>query len=100
MNTAENAAQAQPTENGQRLATLERGPVEQLRVTWARFKGWPFLSLRVWHCGSDGVWRPDRERGCTVKLRELDAFAQAVQVARELAASDAPDAKAESRRTA
>lgn len=78
-----------PVENGQRLATFPRGMSEELRVNWAAYNGHPFLALRVWHCGMDGVWRPDRMRGCTVKLRELPAFADAVQAALDLATADA-----------
>lgn len=62
---------------------------EELRVNWSEFNGHHFLSLRVWHCGMDGMWRPDRQRGCTVKLRELAAFAEAVNVALDLATGDA-----------
>jgi hypothetical protein len=74
-----------PLENGKRLGTFERGMSEEMRVNWAEFNGHHFLALRVWHCGLDGVWRPDRHRGCTVKLRELASFSEAVQVAVELA---------------
>jgi hypothetical protein len=77
-----------PVENGQRLATLPRGMSEELRVNWAAYNGHHFLALRVWHCGMDGVWRPDRMRGCTVKLRELPVFADAVQAALDLATAD------------
>ncbi len=61
---------------------------EELRVNWAAYNGHHFLALRVWHCGMDGVWRPDRMRGCTVKLRELPVFADAVQAALDLATAD------------
>jgi hypothetical protein len=59
-----------------------------MRVNWASFNGHPFLALRVWHCGMDGVWRPDPKRGCTVKLRELQLFAEAVGTALDLAPVD------------
>lgn len=74
-----------PVENGKRLATLYRGASEEMRVNWAHMNGYPFLHLRLWRCGLDGVWRPDPVRGCTVKVRELASFADAVQVALELA---------------
>lgn len=77
-----------PVENGQRLATFQRGASEEMRVNWASFNGHPFLALRVWHCGMDGVWRPDPKRGCTVKLRELQLFAEAVGTALDLAPVD------------
>lgn len=74
-----------PVENGKRLATLYRGSSEEMRVNWAQMNGYPYLHLRLWRRGLDGVWFPDRERGCTVKVRELAAFSEAVQVALELA---------------
>lgn len=77
-----------PVENGQRLATFQRGASEEMRVNWASFNNHPFLALRVWHCGMDGVWRPDPKRGCTVKLRELQLFAEAVGTALDLAPVD------------
>lgn len=88
------AAYAQPQqlpqvpESGQRLATFPRGPSTELRVNWASFNGHPFLSLRVWCQLPDGRWVPDSRRGCTVKLRELEGFAQAVQLALDTAAQE------------
>lgn len=88
------AAYAQPqqlpqvSESGQRLATFPRGPSTELRVNWASFNGHPFLSLRVWCQLPDGRWVPDSRRGCTVKLRELEGFAQAVQLALDTAAQE------------
>lgn len=74
-----------PVENGLRLATFPRGMSEELRVNWASFNGHHFVALRVWHCGVDGKYRPDRARGLTVKLRELDDFSRAIQEAVEMA---------------
>lgn len=78
-------APAGPVENGLRLATFQRGMSEELRVNWASYNGHHFLAVRVWHCGEDGKYRPDRARGCTVKMRELDDFSRAVQEAVEMA---------------
>lgn len=74
-----------PVENGLRLATFVRGMSEELRVNWSEYNGHHFIALRVWHCGVDGKYRPDRARGLTVKLRELDDFARAIQAAVEMA---------------
>ena len=82
------ATQTGPVENGLRLATFSRGMSEEMRVNWASYNGHPFLALRVWYCGMDGVWRPDKMRGCTIKLRELSEFAHAVHAAAELATAD------------
>jgi len=73
-------------ERGERLATLPRNEGEELRVSWDTFKGFNFLSLRVWSRGSDGAWRPTKT-GVTIKRRELatvaDAMARAVTLAEE-----------------
>lgn len=78
-----------PVENGQRLATFARGMSEELRVNWSEFNGHHFVGIRVWHCGVDGKYRPDRTRGCTVKLRELEEFSRAIQAAVEMATAHA-----------
>lgn len=78
----------QVVESGQRLATFVRGALTELRVNWATFNGHPFLSLRVWCQLPDGRWVPDSRRGCTVKLRELEAFGAAVQQALDMAAQE------------
>ena len=78
----------QPVESGQRLVCFDRGPSTQLRVNWATFNGHPYLSLRVWALLDDGRWVPDSRRGCTVKLRELEEFRDAVQQALDIVAHD------------
>jgi len=76
---------AGPVENGKRLATFQRGMSEEMRVNWSEYNGHHFVGLRVWHCGMDGIWRPDRVRGCTIKLRELADFSAAIQAAVDMA---------------
>jgi hypothetical protein len=82
----------QPVESGHRLACFDRrsddGRTTQLRVNWATFNGHPYLSLRVWALLDDGRWVPDSRRGCTVKLRELEEFRDAVQQALDIVAHD------------
>jgi hypothetical protein len=46
-----------------------------------------FLSLRVWN-RREGGWWPDKEKGLTVRLRELADFADGVAKAVELAAKE------------
>lgn len=83
-----------PEDRGRRLATLARGPMEELRVTWAEYEGRPYLSLRVWTRDDNGGWWPDKTRGMTVRVRELpdvaEAFAAALDLAREAVTGDAP----------
>jgi hypothetical protein len=70
-----------PEERGERLATLERGPHEQLRVVWDTYEGHPFVSLRRWTLDTHGQWWPDPHRGVTVRVRELPDVADALALA-------------------
>lgn len=76
-----------PVENGPRLATFNRGQSEEMRVNFSEFNGHYFISLRIWYTTPDGRSLPDRSRGMTVKLRELQEFAQAMQLALGMAAA-------------
>lgn len=70
-----------PADTGKRLATIQRGDDEELRVSWAEYEGRPFLSLRVWKRDRSGSWWPDKARGLTVRVRELAAFVEGVAAA-------------------
>jgi len=65
-----------PRDTGQWLATFDRGPTEELRVTLASYNGHPYIVLRVWALGSDGYWRPVRGKGCSIRLREVAGLAE------------------------
>ena len=71
-----------PQESGDRLATLSRGPDEELRVNWDRYNDRNFVSLRVWK-RQRGQWWP--AHGCSVRIRELADFAEAIATAIERA---------------
>lgn len=75
------AARPAPVDRGERLATFPRTDAEELRVTWDQYDGRPYLSLRVWTRNAAGAWWPDKAKGCTVRLRELATFAEAVEAA-------------------
>jgi hypothetical protein len=72
-----------PADLGVRLATLERGESEQVRVTWAEYEGRPFLNIRLWTRNAEGQWWPDK-KGIAIKVRELPAFADGIAGALEL----------------
>ncbi len=74
-----------PTENGERLATLERGDDEQVRINWATYEGHPYVSFRLWTRDQLGQWWPDKARGITVRLREIDQVVEALTSASDLA---------------
>ena len=74
-----------PEPSGRPLATLERpggrfGPPTQLRVSLDAFEGHPFVSVRLWTRGPDGRFYPSR-KGCSVRIGEAEAVAEAVAAA-------------------
>jgi hypothetical protein len=74
-----------PQENGRRLASIRRGPDEELRVHWSEYQRRPFLSLRIWTRDPQGGWWPDGKRGVAIRIRELADLAEAIAEALELA---------------
>jgi hypothetical protein len=74
-----------PTDEGEQLATLDRGPGKQLRLRWKEFKGHHFLDVREWSRSEQGGdWWPVKGKGITIKHRELDAVIAALEAARGL----------------
>jgi hypothetical protein len=75
-----------PEEQGRRLATLRR-PKDKLeiRITWCEYEGNPYLNIRVWAESSDGRLWPQKERGFSIRLRELPDVAEAIAEAMTLA---------------
>lgn len=67
------------------LATFERGPDAEVRVTWRSYKGSsPFLDIRRWERAPGQPMRPT-QKGVTIRLREISRLMQVVvQVARKL----------------
>lgn len=59
-----------PPDNGERLATFDRGD-EELRVTLAEFNGNPYIALRVWRADRFGQWWPVKGKGCSIRVGEL-----------------------------
>ncbi len=78
---------------GTKLAAIPRGTHEELRVSLDEYEGHPFVSLRMWARAADGPWLPVRGKGCTVRLRELEAVADALREA--IGIAGVPDAKGE-----
>jgi len=72
-----------PQETGERLATLPRGPSEELRVSLDTYEGRPYVSVRLWAAGQDGQMWPTK-KGTSVRVRELAEVARALMVARDL----------------
>ena len=66
------------------LASIPRGTDAQFRVELAIYKGKRYVSFRQWNKTAGGEWLPDRLRGCSVRVRELDEVIAALSRAREL----------------
>ena len=61
----------EPAESGRRLATFDRG-TEQFRIVLSEFRGFPFVSLRVWAPGPDGSMLPVKGKGCSIRMGEVE----------------------------
>ena len=70
-----------PRDEGKRLATIARGPDEELRIVWASYEGKPYVGIRLWKRDGSGAWWPDPKRGLSVRVRELSAFALGIVAA-------------------
>jgi hypothetical protein len=82
-----------PFETGQRLATFPRGlqAEEELRVALCHYKGFPFVTLRVWEQDDQGQWWPVRGKGLSVRARECAGIAEALASVSELLALAGPE---------
>jgi Transcriptional Coactivator p15 (PC4) len=68
------------TDDGLKLASINRGPNRELRVRWREFKGHQFLDIREWSVNiGNAQWFPTKGKGVTVKARELNDFATAIK---------------------
>jgi len=74
-----------PAENGERLATIPRRDGDELRLSWAEYNGFQFLNVRVWKTDDNGNSFPYRDKGLTVRLAELEDFAEGLQKALTMA---------------
>jgi hypothetical protein len=77
------SADTSPTDDGIALATLARGPGRELRIRLREYKGHRYLDIREWALNSHNAqWWPERGKGVTIKLRELEAVIAALTDAR------------------
>ncbi len=79
-----------PEENGERLATIPRSEGEELRLNWSEYNGHHFLNIRLWAQGDDGTWWPQKDKGLTVRVRELPDFAEGMAAALDRADVKSP----------
>jgi hypothetical protein len=76
-----------PEDDGEPLAVFPRGDNHnrELRVRLKEFRGNPYISLVLWERGSGGTWWPVKGRSLSIRLREAEAFSDALWRAVELA---------------
>ena len=81
----------QPTvqENGDRLATIKRSGGDELRINWSQFEGRNFVNAQVW---SNGY--PQKDKRITIRLSELPAFAEGIEIALDRALNETAPAAA------
>jgi len=79
--------EAPPQTDGDRLATLPRGPHAEMRVSLQDFKGRWLVSFREWERGRDRTWRPVKGKGCTIRVGEIAALVEGLKRAERDAAA-------------
>lgn len=88
--TVQAPARQPPQDEGRRLATIQRSESEEVRLSWCEWNGKPFVNLRLWTRDASGGWWPSKDKGMTVKVRELadlaDGIGEALDLALELQA--------------
>lgn len=84
------AMSCQPmVDDGERLATIDRGPNVELRIGLKEFKGHRFIRLQEWSVNPHNAqWWPAKSKGSSIKVRELDAVIAALMKARERCRAD------------
>lgn len=64
-------SKAAPTDEGEKLATIDRGPGKQLRIRAKVFNEHPYIDIRVWdRRDENSAWWPTK-KGVSIKPREL-----------------------------
>lgn len=72
-----------PEDEGVKLSTIRRGPLEELRFRLREYQGRSFLEIRLWtRREEDGDWWPSK-KGITFKPRELPELAEGMALALE-----------------
>lgn len=72
---------AAPADQGQRLATFDRGEGTELRVNLAEYNGHPYISIRVWERNQAGQWWPVKGKGCSIRMNEAAELAKVLDLA-------------------
>lgn len=73
-------AAAPPDDDGEVLAAIPRGDGrEELRVTLKTYNGHPYVALRVWERNGRGEFWPVKNKGCSVRVSEAEAVAEALR---------------------
>jgi hypothetical protein len=66
-------------DDGERLATIDRGSHTELHIGPKEFKGHRFIRLQEWAVNPHNAqWWPSKGKGCSIKLRELEQVVAAL----------------------
>lgn len=66
------------------LARIQRSEREELRIAVSTFNGYKYVGLRVWAICADGVMRPIKAKGCTIRVAEIGRAIEALEQARQI----------------
>ena len=65
------------------LATIDRGPTEQLQISVSEYKGRSYFNLRIYYTTDDGAtWLPTK-KGVTFAPDQLDILSDAIEEAKK-----------------
>ena len=65
------------------LATIDRGPTEQLQISVSEYKGRSYFNLRIFYTTDDGAtWLPTK-KGVTFAPDQLDILSDAIEEAKK-----------------
>lgn len=65
------------------LATIDRGPTEQLQISVSEYKGRSYFNLRIYYTTDEGAtWLPTK-KGVTFAPDQLDILSDAIEEAKK-----------------
>jgi hypothetical protein len=83
---------APPEDDGRKLFVARRGNDTEFRVSLKEYKGTPFVNLRLWTWSNDDWW-PVRDKGITIRAKELRGMIQALTEAADIIEKGPPSQK-------
>lgn len=70
------------TENAQVIASFQKNPLEEVRVSLTVFKRKQYIDLRIYYKGDDGEYHPSR-KGLTLSIDLLPDLEEVIRKLKE-----------------